>query len=122
MVFAAIGSYTAFPTLVTWHANNLAGQAKRAAGMAIQIGIGNLGGAMAANFYRAKDAPHYRLGHGLEIMFIVLASISGVCVLIYYTRQNSKREKEVREGVYDNWTLEQLNALGDKSPYFRYRL
>lgn len=122
MVFAAIGCYTAFPTLVTWHSNNLAGHSKRAVGMAMQIGIGNLGGAMAANFYRAKDAPRYRLGHGLELMFTGLAFLAGLAVLFYYWRQNKKREKDIQAGKYESWTLEQLDALGDRNPYFRYRL
>jgi hypothetical protein len=38
------GIYPAFPGNITWLSNNLAGGYKRAAGMAIHIGIGNLGG------------------------------------------------------------------------------
>lgn len=30
--------------------------------MAIQIGVGNLGGAVASNIYRAQDEPRYLLG------------------------------------------------------------
>lgn len=38
------GIYPAFPGNITWLSNNLAGSYKRSAGMAIHIGIGNLGG------------------------------------------------------------------------------
>ena len=41
---ATCGIYPAFPGNVTWISNNLAGSYKRAAGMAFQIGLGNLGG------------------------------------------------------------------------------
>jgi hypothetical protein len=41
------GIYPAFPGNVTWIANNLAGGYKRAAGMAIHIGVGNLAGGMS---------------------------------------------------------------------------
>ena len=41
---AACGIYPAFPGIIAWLSNNLAGSYKRAAGMAMQIGIGNLGG------------------------------------------------------------------------------
>lgn len=122
MFFAAIGCYTVFPTLPTWHGNNLAGQYKRAVGMAAQIGMGNIGGAMASNFYRTQDAPRFLLGHGLEIMFVALAMISGVCAVIYYSHQNKKRERDIQAGKYDHCTPEELIAMGDKSPYFRYRL
>lgn len=44
---------------------------KRAVGTAVLIGIGNLSGVCASNWYRAQDAPKYLLGHGMEIMVIV---------------------------------------------------
>jgi hypothetical protein len=40
---ATCGIYPAFPGNIAWISNNLAGSYKRAAGMAFQIGIGNLG-------------------------------------------------------------------------------
>ena len=51
-----------------WHmdhlrlGNNLSGQYKRGAGMALQIGIGNFSAAIAANIYRAQDRPRFILG------------------------------------------------------------
>ena len=41
---AACGCYPAFPANVSWLSGNLAGSYKRGAGMAIHIGIGNMGG------------------------------------------------------------------------------
>lgn len=38
------GIYPAFPGVVTWYSNNTAGDYKRAAGMALEIGIGNFAG------------------------------------------------------------------------------
>lgn len=43
------GIYPAFPGNVTWLSANLAGDYKRAAGMAIHIGIGNLAGGKNRN-------------------------------------------------------------------------
>lgn len=40
----ACAIYPSFPGNVSWLSNNLAGSYKRSAGMAIQIGVGNLGG------------------------------------------------------------------------------
>ena len=39
---ATCGIYPAFPGNITWISNNLAGSYKRAAGMAFQIGVGNV--------------------------------------------------------------------------------
>lgn len=50
-VFIAVCAiYPAFPCVVTWLSNNLAGPWKRAAGMALQIGVGNLGGVSASSY------------------------------------------------------------------------
>lgn len=54
---AACAIYPAFPGNITWLSNNLAGSTKRAVGMGLHIGLGNMAGAMASNFYRARDAP-----------------------------------------------------------------
>jgi hypothetical protein len=41
---------------------NVAGQYKRAAALALHIGLGNLSGVIASNIYRTQDSPRYRLG------------------------------------------------------------
>lgn len=115
---ATCGIYPAFPGNVTWMSNNLAGSYKRAAGMAFLIGFGNLGGAMASNFYRAVDSPKYLLGHGLEIGFVVLGLSAVVTLRICYGRINKKREHGGDMGMTD----QQLSDLGDRSPTFRYTL
>ena len=83
---ATCGIYPAFPGNVTWISNNLAGSYKRAAGMAFQIGLGNLGGAMASNFYRSADAPKYLLGHGLEIGLLRINKGFKGALYIYNTK------------------------------------
>jgi MFS family permease len=116
---ATCGIYPAFPGNITWISNNLAGSYKRAAGMAFHIGVGNLGGAMASNFYRSQDSPKYLLGHSLEIGFVVLGLCACVALRVTYGRINAKRG---RSGVVDHLTDELLADLGDRSPTFRYTL
>ncbi|GFF54656.1 uncharacterized transporter C1002.16c [Aspergillus udagawae] len=115
---AVIGIYPAFPGNVTWLSVNLAGDYKRAAGMAIHIGLGNMAGAMASNFYRARDAPRYILGHALELGFAVVGIIAVVILRLSYQRINKKRDQMDISG-YDN---AQLARMGDRSPLFRYML
>ncbi|KAK2731984.1 hypothetical protein FQN57_003045 [Myotisia sp. PD_48] len=118
-VFIAVcGIYPAFPGNVTWLSNNLAGSYKRATGMAIHIGVGNLAGAMASNFYRTEDAPKYTLGHALELGFLVAGLIATVILRICYQRINTKREREGTRGLSE----EEMSALGDKAPTYRYTL
>ncbi|KAJ3558218.1 hypothetical protein NM688_g1060 [Phlebia brevispora] len=60
--FCVAGSYAAFPGVITWLANNVAGQYKRGAAIALHIGFGNFAGSIASVLYRSQDAPRYILG------------------------------------------------------------
>ncbi|KAH8894776.1 MFS general substrate transporter [Thozetella sp. PMI_491] len=115
----ACAIYPAFPGVVTWLSNNLSGSYKRTAGMAIQIGVGNLGGAMASNFYRQADSPRYRLGHGLELGFISGGIIAALVLTFGYATINKKREQKLREGDVP-YSVEELSAQGDRAVTFRY--
>jgi MFS family permease len=115
---ATCGIYPAFPGNVTWMSNNLAGTYKRAAGMAIHIGAGNLAGAMASNFYRTADKPKYILGHALEIGFVSVGLIAVVVLRTSYMTINKKRDREGNDERSDT----EMSELGDKAPTFRYML
>ncbi|BCS21672.1 uncharacterized protein APUU_22104S [Aspergillus puulaauensis] len=115
---AVVGIYPAFPGNITWISVNLAGDYKRAAGMAMHIGLGNLAGAMASNFYREQDAPKYTLGHALELGFCVVG-IGAVLVL----RQAYKRVNRKREQMdVSNYASYEMAKMGDRSPMFKYML
>ncbi|KAL3963067.1 hypothetical protein ACCO45_000071 [Purpureocillium lilacinum] len=117
---AACAIYPAFPGVITWLSNNLSGSYKRSAGMAIQIGVGNLGGAMASNFYRQPDSPRYFLGHGLELGFIALGITAALVLLVSYRAINSKRQRRLAAGEHHSMTPEELSEQGDKAVTFRY--
>ncbi|EEU41890.1 uncharacterized protein NECHADRAFT_64202 [Fusarium vanettenii 77-13-4] len=117
---AACAIYPAFPGVITWLSNNLAGSYKRSVGMAIQIGVGNLGGAMASNFYRQKDGPRYILGHGLELGFISAGIIAALILIVSYDRINKSRERKMAQGEHNQYSPEELSAKGDKALTWRY--
>jgi hypothetical protein len=119
---AACSIYPAFPGLICWLSNNLSGSYKRSAGMAIQIGIGNLAGAMASNFYRSNDSPRYILGHALELGFIGAGIIAILILIFSYGVINKKRDQAIQNGDDANFTPEELSFKGDKAVTFRYML
>lgn len=114
------GIYPAFPGNVTWISNNLAGSYKRSVGMAIHIGVGNLGGAMASNFYRSADKPKYLLGHGLEIGFVTVGLVAVLVLRTGYQRSNARRN--IRMGEGEERSDAEMSELGDKASTFRYML
>jgi len=121
---------------------NIAGQYKRAAALALHVGIGNVAGIAASNIYRAKDAPRYRLGRKLHTHFVVgfrpltpstdaieLGLVGmGLIVLpimvVTYKRINAQREATMKETAGESGgsqhTDEELRRMGDKAPNFQY--
>jgi hypothetical protein len=54
--------------------------------------------------YRAPDAPWYRLGHGLVLLYICIGNVSSIAYYIFLRRENATRDRgerdEVIEGVF----------------------
>jgi len=86
---------------------------------AVLIGVGNLGGVYASNWYRPQDAPKYLLGHGMEIMVVVFGFIAVNVLRFSYRKINKARESQQEAAT--NMTEEELSAMGDRSPTFRYQ-
>ncbi len=51
------GIFALVPLIGAWNSNNVGGSLKRGVGIAMQVGFGNLGGAIAGFVYLAKDEP-----------------------------------------------------------------
>ena len=86
--------------------------------MAIHIGVGNLAGAMASNFYRTNDAPKYILGHALELAFVAVGLCAVVGLRWNYGRINRQRDQMPLGEKSDAESSE----MGDRAPTFRYVL
>ncbi|EPT02052.1 hypothetical protein FOMPIDRAFT_1119230 [Fomitopsis schrenkii] len=119
--FCIAGLYAAFPGTVAWLGNNLAGQHKRAIGMAVHLGVGNMNGIIASNLYLSTEAPRYILGHSLAMMFIGIGLIIIPVIVALYRRINARRDKEVEAGG-KSYTGEEVLRVGDRAPSFRYIL
>lgn len=118
----ALGIYPTFPGVVTWCSNNLSGDYKRAVGSLFQIGLGNLSGLYSSNFYRSTDGPRFIMGHCLCIGFVAMGIISLFCLVYGYDRSNKQKQRNLQNGVYNSLSDLELIEMGDKSPYFKYRL
>ncbi|KAI1783045.1 MFS general substrate transporter [Ganoderma leucocontextum] len=118
------GGYAAHPAVIAWLTNNLAGQYKRAVGIAFQGIFGNCGGLIASNIFHSQDAPRYIPGHGAEMGFIGMGLVLVPIVLYAYTRANARKDVKLRgvEEKGEKYAPEELKRLGDRAPDFRYTL
>ncbi|KAF9649711.1 MFS transporter [Thelephora ganbajun] len=118
-IIAASGIYSATAVVLSWPANNVSGQTKRATATAMQISIGNVGAIIGTQLYRPKWGPKFFVGHGVAMGYLV-GNIVVVTTLWYTLKsENARRDrgerdhrlKDVNEGVF----------LGDDDPRWRFQ-
>ena len=113
--FAAAGIYPAVALALSWPANNVSGQTKRATANALQITIGNLGAVIGTQLYRPKTSPRYVLGHSVALGYLCANILVTLTLLFVLRRDNRKRDEAAARGdLYDG------EYLGDEDPRWRY--
>ncbi|EIN14101.1 MFS general substrate transporter [Punctularia strigosozonata HHB-11173 SS5] len=131
---AALSYFAVYLAAAAWLSSNVEGSYKRSVTLAMAIGWGNLNGAVTSNVYRAKDAPWYRLGHGIVLAYIAIGWICSAVFMILLKRENKAREAGKRDEVIvgvDNKRADTKNGhyesvlaarrdKGDKWSGFRY--
>ncbi|KAF9647256.1 MFS general substrate transporter [Thelephora ganbajun] len=118
-IITAAGIFPAGAIVLSWPANNVSGQTKRATANAMQISIGNLGAVLGTQLYRPKWSPRHFVGHGTAMGYLV-GNIIVVSILWYIMHSENKRRdrgerddrlKDADEGVF----------LGDDDPRWRFQ-
>ena len=118
-ILAAGGIYPAVAIVVSWPANNVSGQTKRATANAMQISIGILGAVLGTQLYRSTDGPRYFLGHGFALGYLcanILIVATQWAILRAENRRRDNGERDARlVGIGDDeW-------LGDDDPRWRFQ-
>ena len=137
--------YLCYPIMLRFYrlGNNLSGQYKRGIGMSVHVGFANLGGALACNFYRAKDSPRFIFGRQssllvlilrvrlifrtdtMALVFIAIGLVVLPITFFSYVHINSKRDaaqKAALEIGRRKYSTQELRKMGDRAPDFRYTL
>lgn len=121
-VFLAVGGlYPISPAVTAWTALNLAGTMKRTVGIGAMITFSQLGGIVGSNIYIGSQAPRYPVGFGVSVSMLgLLGIIWPITYSVILKRINAKRAAVSPRGVREMLTDEELAAMGDESPLFRY--
>lgn len=119
---ACLGLYPINPCGNAWNLNNLAGPAKRAMGIAFMLCIGNIGGIISGFIYLESEKPEYPTGFGTSLGFVGAGIIACLIIEALYKYINTRRARMTEDEVLAKYTLEELAAMGDRSPLYRYTL
>lgn len=116
---AALGAFGAIPCSIAWLAGNTLCTNKRNISLALQIGIGNLGGVIVSYLYDRT------LGEGV-LVFLVAGIVVCVFNVAMYRRINARHNfrlfcvDDTDRRYMSQTSISELVALGDRNPYFEY--
>ncbi|KAJ5153860.1 uncharacterized protein N7500_009299 [Penicillium coprophilum] len=122
VVLACIGLYPIIPGTNAWTSNNLAGPRKQGMGIAFMLSIGNAGGLIGSFIYIEAEAPMYPTGFGCSFAFAAAGVIASIVLELKLWHSNKRNDRMSREEVYERYTDEELQRMGDRSPFFKYIL
>ncbi|KPI42047.1 High-affinity nicotinic acid transporter [Cyphellophora attinorum] len=92
-VFLATSACNAnVPCVLTWQANNIRGQWKRALCSATLVGFGGIGGIIGGTVFRAKDKPHYEPGIWTCMIAFSLIIVITLALQFKFIRANKRAE------------------------------
>lgn len=122
VILVCAGQYPTNPAGSAWISGNLANDMKRSMGIAANIALGNCGGILGSYIFLDNQKPGYPLGFGMGLALAASTICSTLFLEYSYWRINKKRDLISEEDVRAQYTDEQLDRLGDRSPLFRHKL
>ncbi|BCS22289.1 uncharacterized protein APUU_30514S [Aspergillus puulaauensis] len=122
VVLAQIGIYPLLPGISAWTGNNLAPSWKRSIGLAWVLAAGNLGSIIGTNVFLDREGPRYPTGYGTALGVICLGVGCAVAMEFFLWRSNQAKSRLSEDEIREQYTPEQLDAMGERSPLYRYTL
>lgn len=98
---ATTGPQANIPCMMSFQANNIRGQWKRAFSSATMVGAGGVGGIIGSTVFRSQDAPNYRPGMWTTIGCGILTIIITAWLDWRFWKANKRadRGEEIIEGL-----------------------
>ncbi|KAF7723576.1 hypothetical protein EC973_001817 [Apophysomyces ossiformis] len=116
-IITTTGVFAHIPAMLSWFTNNIGGHTKRGVATAFIISIGNVGGVLGGQIYRADDAPYYTRGH--EICMGLMAGVVVVSLTFkFLLERENRRRANLTEEEFKRES--QGEDLCDLHPGFRY--
>ncbi|KAH7111233.1 major facilitator superfamily domain-containing protein [Dactylonectria macrodidyma] len=91
---ASAGVNSNLPTIMTYQANNIRGQWKRASASAVLVGMGGMGGIAGSLVFRTKDAPNFRPGLWACIACSLASIVLVLSLSIHFHFKNRQADRD----------------------------
>lgn len=84
--------------------------------------MGNAGGVIGSFIYKENEAPKYPTGYGTSLAFAAAGIVAALVLEISLYTINKRNARLAEEEVRAKYTNEELRAMGDRSPLYKYAL
>lgn len=100
---------------------NVVSDTARSSAIGMSVMFGNVGGLISTWSFLPWDAPHYRIGNGLNLAASSVILIVGLAAYVWMRWDNKRREALDVQAELAGLTEEQIEDLDWKHPSFRWR-
>lgn len=116
----AMGLYVLVGMPLSWLPNNIPRYGKRTSATGFQLMIGNTSGLMAPFLYATSEKPRYIRGHAVSLAMVTMAVCIYTSLIFVYSNLNARRERGEEDAKMEGKTKDEIDAMGDDSPHFRF--
>ncbi|KAJ5952745.1 uncharacterized protein N7479_011158 [Penicillium vulpinum] len=119
---ACFGMYPILPGVNAWNVCNIPNPHKRAVAIGYLICAGNAGGIIGSFIYKDDEKPRYPTGYGTSLAFASAGIVASLSLEFCLWTANRRNARMTAAEIQEKYTEEQLLAMEEKSPLFKYSL
>lgn len=120
--FVSIGIFVSSGISFAWVPTNNPRYGKRAVSTGLHLTIGNASGVAAPFLFASEEAPTYRPGYGASIGLLFLSLVLNIILSWHFKRQNKLRDQGKFDHLLEGKTELEIEAMGERSPRFRFAI
>ncbi|KAH0598637.1 hypothetical protein MHUMG1_03940 [Metarhizium humberi] len=102
-------------------AANVVSDTAKSSAIATNVMLGNMGGLISTWAFLPSDAPHYKVGNGLNLAAQASMIIIATVLYFWVKRDNQRRETVDVVAELEGKTMEEIRDMDWKHPEFRWR-
>lgn len=138
----ALGLYVSVGIPLAWLPSNNPRYGKRTTATGLQLTIGNSSGIMASfvrffpliplkfgrllialpQLYPDSEGPRFVRGHAVTMALVALGCVIYAYMHLHFGRENTKRERGLRDEKMRGLEEDEILALGDENPRYRFTI
>jgi hypothetical protein len=100
---------------------NVVSDTARASAIATNVMFGNVGGLISTWGFLQFDAPHFRIGNGLNLATSSTIIIITVFLLFWMSQDNKRKERENAQISLEGFTAQEIEDLDWRHPSFKWK-